>query len=96
MTTAKADIVSRNGGSAMEPKLVRAILEMNKKDLNNALNSLSEHDYDIIQALTLELDQGVKEKCARTRKIRPMFGYRSELELLPKLVIFLGENGVVK
>jgi len=80
----------------MEPKLVRAILEMNKKDLNNALNSLSEHDYDIIQALTLELDQSVKDKCARTRKRRPMFGYWSALELLAKLGIFLGENGAVK
>ena len=80
----------------MEPKLVRAILEMNKKDLNNALNSLGEHDYDYIQALTLELDQSVKEKCDHNQTRRPMFGYWSALELLAKLGIFLGENGSVK
>jgi hypothetical protein len=80
----------------MEPKLVRAILEMDKKDLNNALNSLNEHDYDLIQALTLELDQGVKDKYARTRKGRSMFGYWSALELLAKLGIFMNNNGRVK
>ncbi len=80
----------------MKPEMIKAILEMDKADLNNALNSLGEHDYDNIQALTLELDQSVKDKCARTQKRRPMFGYWSSLELLAKLGIFFSENGVVK
>ena len=78
----------------MDPKMVRAILGMDKADLDKALKSLGKNDYDTIQALTLELDQSVKYKCARKRKV--MFGYWSALELLAKLGIFLNENGAVK
>lgn len=78
----------------MESEMVRAILNMNKADLDNALKSLSKHDYDTIQALTLVLDESIKNKCAHKQKV--MFGYWSALELLAKLGIFLGKNGVVK
>lgn len=71
-----------------------AILNMNKADLDNALKSLSKHDRETILALTLELDESIKIKRAHKKKV--MFGYWSALELLAKLGIFLGENGVVK
>lgn len=79
----------------MESEMVRAILNMNKADLDNALKSLSKHDYDTIQALTLEMEESIKNKCAH-KKQKVMFGYWSALELLAKLGIFLGENGAVK
>jgi len=88
------DIVLPNGGVAMEPEMVGAILNMNKTDLDNALKSLSKHDYETIQALTLEMEESIKNKSAHKKKV--MFGYWSALELLAKLGIFLGENGVVK
>ncbi len=79
----------------MKPEMIRAILEMDTKDLNNALNSLGEDDKDIIQALTLEMEEGMKFKRAHNKR-KVMFRYWSSLELLAKLGIFFSENGVVK
>ena len=78
----------------MDPKMVRAILGMDKADLDKALKSLGKNDYDTIQALTLEMEESMKDKCAHKRKV--MFGYWSALEILAKLGIFFEENGVVK
>ena len=78
----------------MKSEMVRAILNMDKADLSNALQSLGKNDYDTIQALTLEMEEAVKHKCTHKRKV--MFGYWSALELLAKLGIFFEENGVVK
>lgn len=78
----------------MESEMIRAILNMDKVDLNNALKSLGKNDHDTIQALTLEIEDGIKYKCAHKRKV--MFGYWSALELLAKLGIFFEENRVVK
>ena len=78
----------------MDPKLVRAILNMDKEDLDNALKSLSKHDYDTIQALALEMEESVKNKRAHKKNV--MFGYWSALELLAKLGIFFNENGGVR
>ncbi len=78
----------------MKGKMARAIIEMDKEDLDKALKSLGKKDYDTIQALSLELDESIKIKCAHKRKV--MFGHWSALELLAKLGIFFSENGVVK
>ncbi len=78
----------------MDPETIKAIQGMDKEDLNNALKSLRKKDYDTIQALSLEMEEGMKIKGAHRKKV--MFGYWSALELLAKLGIFLGENGVVK
>ena len=78
----------------MDPKMVRAILGMDKADLDKALKSLGKNDYDTIQALTLEMEESMKDKSAHKRKV--MFGYWSALEVLAKLGIFFEENGVAK
>lgn len=78
----------------MKAEMVKAIQSMDKADLDKALKSLSKNDYDTIQACSLQMEEGVKDKCAHKRRV--MFGYWSALELLAKLGIFLNENGVVK
>ena len=78
----------------MKPEIVRKISEMEGKDFAEILESLGKNDYDVIQALTLELEESMKNKCTHKRKV--MFGYWSALELLAKLGIFLSENGSVK
>ena len=79
----------------MKAEMIKAILEMDTKDLNNALNSLGDNDKDIIQGLALEMEEGMKFKRAHNKR-KVMFGYWSSLELLAKLGIFLDENRVVK
>ena len=78
----------------MNPKMIRKISEMEGKDFAQILDSLGKNDYETIQALTLELEEGVKHKRAHKRKVN--FGYWSALELLGKLGIFFEENRVVK
>ncbi len=78
----------------MDPEMIRKISEMEGRDFAQILDSLGKKDYDTIQALTLEMEEAIKIKGAHRRKV--MFGYWSALELLGKLGIFLGENGVVK
>ena len=78
----------------MDPKMIIAIQGMDKEDLNNALKSLGKNDYDTIQALSLSMEQGMKDRSAHKRKV--MFGYWSALELLAKLGIYMNENGVMK
>jgi hypothetical protein len=68
----------------MNPKVVN----MDKADLQNALDALGKKDRDKIQALVLELDRGVKG--LRGRKSN--FGYWSALELLAKLGIFMNSR----
>ncbi len=79
---------------SMKGKMARAIIEMDKDDLDKALKSLGKNDFDTIQALALEMDESIKIKRAHKKKV--MFGHWSALELLAKFGIFFSENGVVK
>ena len=78
----------------MKGKMARAIIEMDKDDLDKALKSLGKNDYETIQALSLEMAESIKIKGTHKKKV--MFGYWSALELLAKLGIFFIENGVEK
>lgn len=78
----------------MKPEMIRKILEMEGRDFAEILESLGKNDYDVIQSLTLELEESIKNKSAHKKKV--MFGYWSALEVLAKLGIFFEENGVVK
>ena len=79
----------------MKPEMIRKILEMEGRDFAEILESLGKNDYDVIQALTLELEEGMKNKRAHNKR-KVMFGYWSALEVLAKLGIFFEENGVAK
>ncbi len=58
---------------------------LDKEVLQNALNSLSKRDRDIIQALSLDVEQTIKAKRG-SRKI--MFGYWSALEVIAAGIIY--------